>query len=192
MDSSVSPKENLVSARVPSHFKRSLPCYDSHEYKQPAKPILTSSSVLWTADQMVRIIQMDNSKYTYFWKLFCLFHHEPQQKHSETSHHLCKDTWQGITGCDKVPAVTLRAVLPHAEKCNNLCLCFAAMCKSNCTQGKWFTFVTAQNTYHVTLFTYFRADSQKYRRRFLTMCIPYISQCISYTRIWNTILDHCP
>jgi len=144
---------------------------------------LTSSSVFWTADLMVRIIQMDNSKYTYFWKLFFLFHHEPQQKHSETFHHLCKDTWLGITGCGKVPAVTLRAVLPHAEKCNNLFLRFAAMCKRNCTQGKWFTFVMAQNTYHVTLFTHFRADSPKYRRRLLTTCILYIGQCISYTRV---------
>jgi hypothetical protein len=82
---------------------------------------------------MVRTIQTHNSKY--FWNLFYWFHHEPQHKHSATFQHLCMGTWLGITGWGKVPAVTLREVLPPADKCSNLFLCFASICKRTVHKG---------------------------------------------------------
>jgi hypothetical protein len=129
-----------------------ITCYVSHAYKTAAKTeFLTSSTVFWTADQMVTTIQTDIK---HFWKVFSRFHHEPLQKHSETFQRLCMDTWLWTNGCGKVPATTLREVLPQADN-TTLFLCIAAMYKRNCTKGKWLTFVTAENTYYVTLFSYF-------------------------------------
>jgi hypothetical protein len=110
--------------------------------------------------------------------------------------HLCKDTWLGITGCGQVPSITLREVLPHADKCSNLFLCFASMCNSNCTQGKWSAFVMEGNTYRVTLFT-FSCRFEEVSKKALENVHSLISVSVTVThafetRFWNAVLRKLP